>query len=155
MLLYFLPSFRSCEGPVNRRLSGMASVAKRPKAPVCGTGDHGFESRRSPQLTNTQDLRHLYAPVAQWIEHWASDPGVAGSSPARRATTFSTPSGRSVRLPRTVAGNQRNSRGLFRFPGWADFPESLLTPESIMNKCKREIWLLGHRISRLGLVDAA
>ena len=29
----------------------MASVAKRPKAPVCGTGDHGFESRRSPQVT--------------------------------------------------------------------------------------------------------
>ena len=26
------------------------------------------------------------APVAQWTEHWASDPGVAGSSPARRAT---------------------------------------------------------------------
>ena len=27
----------------------MASVAKWSKAPVCGTGDHGFESRRSPQ----------------------------------------------------------------------------------------------------------
>ena len=27
-----------------------------------------------------------YAPVAQRIEHWASDPGVAGSSPAGRAS---------------------------------------------------------------------
>ncbi len=58
-----------------------ASVAKRSKAPVCGTGDHGFESRRSPQSV----VPRLHAPVAQWIEHWASDPGVAGSTPARRA----------------------------------------------------------------------
>ena len=60
----------------------MASVAKWSKAPVCGTGDHGFESRRSPQTVPK-------APVAQWIEHWASDPGVAGSTPARRANTRS------------------------------------------------------------------
>ena len=26
------------------------------------------------------------APVAQWIEHWASDPVVVGSSPAGRAS---------------------------------------------------------------------
>ena len=31
------------------------------------------------------------APVAQWIEHWASDPGVAGSSPAGRAISLSCP----------------------------------------------------------------
>ena len=29
--------------------TSVASVAKRSKAPVCGTGDHGFESHRSPQ----------------------------------------------------------------------------------------------------------
>ncbi len=28
------------------------------------------------------------APVAQWTEHWASDPGVAGSSPAGRTIRF-------------------------------------------------------------------
>ena len=28
----------------------VASVAKGSKAPVCGTGDHGFESHRSPQV---------------------------------------------------------------------------------------------------------
>ncbi len=64
--------------------AGVASVAKRPKAPVCGTGDHGFESRRSPQALFFRGFSP-FAPVAQWIEHWASDPGVAGSSPARRA----------------------------------------------------------------------
>ena len=31
-------------------------------------------------------LTPLDAPVAQWIEYWASNPGVAGSSPAGRAT---------------------------------------------------------------------
>ena len=36
-------------------------------------------------------LLHLPAPVAQWIEHWASDPGVAGSSPAGRATSLLLP----------------------------------------------------------------
>ena len=69
-----------CQGEWQR--FPMASVAKWSKAPVCGTGDHGFESRRSPQPPVP------FAPVAQWIEHWASDPGVAGSSPARRATRF-------------------------------------------------------------------
>ena len=58
----------------------MASVAKRSKAPVCGTGDHGFESRRSPQFLPY----HPNAPVAQRIEYWASNPGVVGSNPARR-----------------------------------------------------------------------
>ena len=28
-----------------------------------------------------------YAPVAQWIEHWSSEPGVGGSNPSRRAKT--------------------------------------------------------------------
>ena len=66
--------------------AGAASVAKRSKAPVCGTGDHGFESRRSPQNTGRRHSVKLHAaPVAQWIEHWASDPGVAGSTPAGRA----------------------------------------------------------------------
>ena len=60
----------------------MASVAKWSKAPVCGTGDHGFESRRSPQYV----VFPFAAPVAQRIEHWASDPGVAGSNPVGRAT---------------------------------------------------------------------
>ncbi len=59
----------------------MASVAKWSKAPVCGTGDHGFESRCSPHLQTPLQL----APVAQRIEYWASDPGVVGSNPARRA----------------------------------------------------------------------
>ena len=27
----------------------------------------------------------FYAPVAQWIEHWPPEPGVAGSNPAGRA----------------------------------------------------------------------
>ena len=30
----------------------------------------------------------INAPVAQWIEHLASDQGVAGSSPARRARKY-------------------------------------------------------------------
>ena len=37
-----------------------------------------------PKLQVT--LTPLNAPVAQWIEYWASNPGVAGSSPAGRAT---------------------------------------------------------------------
>ena len=65
------------------------------KAPVCGTGDHGFEPRRSPQERPLTDhgakFLSLPAPVAQWIEHWASDPGVAGSSPAGRATSSLLP----------------------------------------------------------------
>ena len=60
----------------------MASVAKWSKAPVCGTGDHGFESRRSPQYAGYFPIA---APVAQRIERWASDPEVAGSNPAGRA----------------------------------------------------------------------
>ncbi len=28
----------------------------------------------------------MNAPVAQWIEHWSSEPGVVGSNPPRRAT---------------------------------------------------------------------
>ena len=28
----------------------------------------------------------MRAPVAQWIEHWSSEPGVVGSNPPRRAT---------------------------------------------------------------------
>ena len=62
----------------------MASVAKWSKAPVCGTGDRGFESHRSPQFNRL--YTPLDAPVAQRIEYWASNPGVAGSNPARRAT---------------------------------------------------------------------
>ena len=34
---------------------------------------------------NGLPVSNSYAPVAQWIEHWASDPGVAGSTPAGRA----------------------------------------------------------------------
>ena len=64
--------------------TNVASIAKWSKAPVCGTGDHGFESRCSPQPKRF--ILQEIAPVAQWTEHWASDPGVAGSSPARRAT---------------------------------------------------------------------
>ncbi len=37
------------EMPCSCRFS-VASIAKWSKAPVCGTGDHGFESRCSPQL---------------------------------------------------------------------------------------------------------
>ena len=34
---------------------------------------------------NASHVVHKNAPVAQWIEHLASDQGVVGSSPARRA----------------------------------------------------------------------
>ncbi len=27
-----------------------------------------------------------HAPVAQWIEHWSSEPGVGGSTPFRRTS---------------------------------------------------------------------
>ncbi len=30
----------------------------------------------------------VQAPVAQWIEHWSSEPGVAGSNPAGRAISL-------------------------------------------------------------------
>ena len=73
-----------------------ASVAKWPKAPVCGTGDHGFEPRRSPQPVS------LDAPVAQWIERWASDPEAAGSTPARRAT-------HSTWFPRSLCPSSRGN----------------------------------------------
>ena len=69
-----------CKG-IQPELISVASIAKWSKAPVCGTGDHGFESRCSPQ---TRRPKHN-APVAQRIEYWASDPGVVGSNPARRA----------------------------------------------------------------------
>ena len=39
-------------------------------------------ARLNLQFTHTP----FDAPVAQWIEYWASNPGVAGSSPAGRAT---------------------------------------------------------------------
>ena len=54
----------------------VVSVAKLVKALGCGPGDRGFESHRSPHTL-------YYAPVAQWIEHLASDQGVGGSNPLR------------------------------------------------------------------------
>ena len=41
---------------------------------------------RIPSLTPPEASNHR-APVAQRIEHWASDPGVAGSNPVGRATS--------------------------------------------------------------------
>ena len=44
---------------IRRAVDGMpcaASIAKWSKAPVCGTGDHGFESRCSPQFSIASHL---------------------------------------------------------------------------------------------------
>src|SRR4029077_3714533 len=43
-----------------------------------------FKSRRRRLLSWVTDskLRFTDAPLAQWIEHWSTEPKVAGSSPA-------------------------------------------------------------------------
>ena len=40
------------------------------------------------QLFNGMYNAHVLAPVAQWIEHRSSEPGVVGSNPPRRATCY-------------------------------------------------------------------
>ena len=53
-VLTLIMSRRRCAGWLNE-----ASIAKWSKAPVCGTGDHGFESRCSPHhpIRSTQSGR--------------------------------------------------------------------------------------------------
>ena len=80
-----------------------------------------------------------FAPVAQWREHWASDPGVAGSTPARRATPFPQFS----RYYETLAPFGFSAT----LKGNSDFIAMLPT--------HRNIWLLGHFLSMQGYVDAA
>jgi hypothetical protein len=53
-----------------------------------------FQNRKRPRRTEKNSLRLrvqlncLHAPVAQWIEHLASNQRVGGSSPSGRASTF-------------------------------------------------------------------
>lgn len=54
-------------------IGGCSSVGR---APDCGSGRRGFKSRRSPFI-----VVKLH-PWLNWIEHWTSNPKVAGSNPA-------------------------------------------------------------------------
>ena len=70
---------------VAQEITGSNPVA-RPKSATATT--EWSSPRPLPERGNNRMAAN--APVAQWIEHWASDPGVAGSSPARRATSSPT-----------------------------------------------------------------
>ena len=96
-----------CKG-IQPELISVASIAKWSKAPVCGTGDHGFESRCSPHLQTPLQL----APVAQRTEYWASDPGVVGSNPAGRTKS------------RHEKGPSHEGWGLCFSMHWFDFIEN-------------------------------
>ncbi len=68
----------------------MVPLAQPVRALVCGTRGHGFEPRKAPHLPHPRPLsrpreKGVFARVAQWIEHWSSEPGAAGSNPASRA----------------------------------------------------------------------
>ena len=56
----------------------MVGVVKRLRRQVVALEIGGSNPLAHPIVLNI-------APVAQRTEHWASDPGVAGSNPARRA----------------------------------------------------------------------
>ncbi len=56
----------------------MVGVAQLVRALDCGSRGWGFKSPRSPHF--------FLAPVAQWTERRTSDPLVAGSNPAGRAS---------------------------------------------------------------------
>ena len=60
---------------------------------------------------NTQALEKIrmsvcpHAPVAQWIEHWTSDPRVGGSTPSGRATSYFPP----LKFCKYLNGNDKSS----------------------------------------------
>jgi hypothetical protein len=117
------------------------TVAQSVRAPDCGSGGCGFNSRQSPCLgywslagttaelpsaASSQSDRHPPAAkrfvrsVAQLVEHWSPKPAVGGSSPSRPVRV----SGRCLTVDRPRKGREGtaarplavSSRGLGRGP---------------------------------------
>src|SRR4029078_13726113 len=63
----------------------MVTVAQSVRAPVCGTGGCGFNSRQSPSSALGVGQGTRTRSVAQLVEHWSPKPAVGGSSPSRPA----------------------------------------------------------------------
>ena len=73
---------------IRRAVDGMhcaASIAKWSKAPVCGTGDHGFESRCSPQFLIASHLCRP-SPAASRVRNGSLVPGRTDRQRTARAT---------------------------------------------------------------------
>src|SRR4026209_2873028 len=75
----------------------MVAVAQLVRAPDCGSGGCGFNSRQSPCGTDGLGAAYhlpdvglrpgvrgfVFRSVAQLVEHWSPKPAVGGSSPSR------------------------------------------------------------------------
>ena len=77
------------DAPVSRNLSPLYGERSQVVQGACLW--HRRSRVRIPSLAPLVTTLQL-APVAQRIEYWASDPGVVGSNPARRAKPFKPPS---------------------------------------------------------------
>ncbi len=93
----------SAYGPVSSVPPSYGASSSIGRALVCGTSGYGFEPRGAPPFTSlatpsgrggrfrffhrdapaaVYNRRRAHALVAQWIEHWSSEPGVGGSNPS-------------------------------------------------------------------------
>ncbi len=94
----------------------MVAVAQSVRAPVCGTGGCGFNSRQPPsaKVLDREEFENGIRSVAQLVEHRSPKPAVAGSIPAGpvKLVARNTPdsSGSLPRSPGPVRGQEIRRR---------------------------------------------